>query len=424
MSSITKRRRKRKSKVMGTVKVVDRNEYEELEFDSRITLIQELIPLGLTRIAEELHKEVEQLAGGRHQRKREDQGYRHGTNPGSVRLAGQVIPIQVPRVRNNDGEVPLESYGKFHRGGELDERLFRQVLYGVSCRNYERAAEAVPGAIGLSKSTVSRQFTEASRQKLKAFQERDLSTLDVVALFIDGKTFADDEMVMALAVTIKGERIPIGFVQTASENSKAVGDFLRSLLGRGLDISRGLLVVVDGSKGIRAAVRKVFSKRCVIQRCQWHKRENVMGYLGKADQRRFRRRLQRAYEQPTYELAKQALKKIHDELEDINPSAAASLMEGIEETLTVHRLGVFQLVGRSFKTTNCIESLNAQVEERCGKVDHCKNSKQKHRWLASALLDIEPRLRLLMGHRHLPQLRRALMEELKLLPDVMQALAA
>ena len=164
----------------------------------------------------------------------------------------------------------------------------------------------------------------------------------------------------------------------------------------------------DGGKGLRSAVRQVFQKKALVQRCMWHKRENVVSYLAKDEQASWRRRLQHAYNRPTYSEAKAALTKLHGELEGRNQSAAASLAEGLEETLTLHRLGVYGVLGRSFKTTNCIESANAQIEERCAKVDAWKNSNQRQRWLATALLDIEPRLRRVKGHRHLPQLVSAL----------------
>lgn len=183
---------------------------------------------------------------------------------------------------------------------------------------------------------------------------------------------------------------------------------------RGLDVSQGLLVVLDGGKGLRSAVRKVFRDKAVVGRCQWHKRENVVSYLPKSEQVEWRRRLQRAYNRPTYREALKALEDLHAELEDRNQSAAASLAEGLEETLTLHRLGVYTLLGRSFKTTNCLESINALVEERCARVDHWKNSSQRQRWLATALVDIEPRLRKVMGYRHLPKLREALKRELKI----------
>ena len=254
----------------------------------------------------------------------------------------------------------------------------------------------------------------ASKAKLKEFQQRDLSSEQYVALFIDGKTFAEDTMVIALGVTQGGEKRPLGFVQTETENKAAMADFLRELLDRGLEISEGILVVIDGSKGLRAAVRKVFNKRALVQRCMWHKRENILGYLPKQQHVWWRRRLQRAYDRPTYKEAYAELRQIHRELEKVNQSAARSLAEGVEETLTLHRLGVYSVLGQSFKTTNCIESINALVEERCSKVDSWRNSSQKHRWLAVTLLDVEDRLRRVKGYRHLPKLREALRRELRI----------
>ena len=203
-------------------------------------------------------------------------------------------------------------------------------------------------------------------------------------------------------------------METDTENERVLRPFLRSLVERGLDISQGLLVVIDGSKGLRGAVTKAFRKRVVVGRCQWHKRENVVSYLSKSEQASWRKRLQRAYDRPEYKEALEAFEQLHGELEERNQSAAKSLKEGFEETLTLHRLGVYGVLGRSLKTTNCIESVNALVEERCAKVDHWKNSSQRQRWLASALTDIEPRLRKIMGYRHLPKLREALKRELKI----------
>jgi putative transposase len=417
MAKVSKKTlRGKKSPVLGNPQIINREDVEDMDLDSRIELIRSLVPLGLMYVNEELDREIVALAGDRYQRKGGDsQHYRHGHNPGSVRLAGQRIPIQVPRVRGSEGEVRLESYDRLHGSrGEVDEELFRRVFYGISCRNYKRAAQSIPGAIGLSSTTVSRQFTEASAAKLKAFQERDLSQWDVVALFLDGKSFAEDMMVLALGVTSKGEKVILGFVQTETENKRVLGQFLQSLMDRGLDISKGILVVIDGGKGLHSAAKSAFRRRVLIQRCQWHKRENVVSYLPKKEQSYWRRRLQKAYERPTYEEAKKKLLEIQAELSQINESAASSLKEGFEETLTLHRLGLFPLLGRSLKTTNCLESVNAMAEERCGKVDYWKNSRQKHRWLASALLDIEPRLRRLVGYIHLPKLRDAIMKKLKI----------
>jgi len=418
MKSVQKINEKgKKKRVLGKAETVSMEEYQDLEVNAKAELIQALIPLGLMHVSEMLETEVETLAGKRYSREGGEANLsRHGTNPSSVKLAGQRHPFQVPRIRNTQtkDEVPLETWQAMKGSGEVNETLLRRVLYGVSCRNYEAASEAVPGAIGLSPSTVSRQFVEASAERLKEFQERDLSQQDFVALFLDGKTFAEDTMVIALGVTVTGEKVILGFVQTATENAKVIGSFLEELLERGLRIEEGLLVVIDGSKGIRAAVKKTFKGKALIQRCQWHKRENVIGYLPKSEQASMRCKLQKAYEKPTYKEAKSALKKIQDTLEDQNINAKNSLAEGLEETLTLHRLGVFALLGRSLKTTNCLESINSQVQDRCGKVDCWKNSSQKHRWLASALLDIEPRLNRVKGYKHLPILREKLRESLGL----------
>jgi len=408
--------RRRKKKCLGEVEILRREDYAEFDLDAKVEAIRALVPLGLLHVKELLDQEVTALAGERYARKAASTGgRRHGSNPGTVGLGGQRVPIRVPRVRHVSGsEIPLRSYDALSGDREVNDVLLKRVLYGISCRNYEAAAESIPGAIGLSSSTVSRGFIEASAAQLQELQERDLSREDVVAVCLDGKTFADATMVVALGITMSGEKRFLGFVETDTENEKVLTPFLRSLGERGLDTSQGLLVILDGGKGLRSAVKKAFRGRVLVQRCQWHKRENVVSYLSKSEQPQWRQRLQRAYDRPEYEEALAALEQLQGELEDRNQSAAGSLTEGLEETLTLHRLGVYGVLGRSLKTTNCLESVNALVEERCAKVDHWKNSSQRHRWLATALVDIEPRLRKVMGYRHLPKLREALQRELKI----------
>lgn len=413
MGSVLRRVRKRK-RSFGEVHVLRREEYEDLELDAKVEAIRGLIPLGLMHVQELLDQEVLALAGPRRAREDGAPGTRYGSNPGSVRMGGQRVPVRVPRVRSERGELPLRSYQALRGSGETDDQLLRRVLYGISCRNYAAAAEEIPGALGLSSSSVSRAFVEASAAKLKEFQERDISRDRYVTLFLDGKTFSDATLVIAMGVTRTGEKRFLGLVETDTENEKVLTPFLRSLLERGLDISAGILVVIDGSKGLRAAVNQAFKKRALVQRCTWHKRENVVSYLPRSEQATWRRRLQRAYDRPTYAEAKAALMVLHRELEQRNQSAAASLAEGMEETLTLHRLGVYSVLGTSFKTTNCLESANALIEERCAKVDSWKNSNQRQRWLAAALLDIEPRLRRVRGYQHLPKLEAAVARALKI----------
>ena len=407
------RQMRRKGKDIGIVPVPAAT---APDWSTRLALIQALIPVALEKVEEELQADVARLAGERYVREGRLPGHvRWTAQRGSIYLADQKIPIAVPRVRDRlrNQEVPLPTYERLQAPRGLDSGLLHKVLGGLSTREYERCAEAVPAAFGLSASTVSRRFKRASAKKLQELTDRRLESYDLVALLLDGKTFAEDEMVSAVGVTITGEKVLLGFVQTATENRKVCAAFLRTLLERGLRVELGLLVVTDGAKGLHAAVREVFDGAAVLQRCQWHKRENVVAYLPERHRATFRRKLQAAYEQPTYEAAKRALGKIRAERALLNASAVASFDEGFDETLTLHRLGVFGELGTSLKTTNALESIHARVESRTAKVDHWKNSEQKQRWLATALLDLEPRLRRIRNYRALPLLREAIKRQLQ-----------
>lgn len=396
---------------------------DELSVDTRIELIKELIPLGLMHVQEELEREVARLAGGRYKRDGRPGLVRWTRQWGSVYVGDQKLPVRYQRVRDLRGgkEAELKTYRLLQEPRSVDEGLLKKVLFGISCRRYEEAAEAVPYAFGMSPSTVSRRFIRASARKLRELMERRLDDLDLMALIIDGKTFCEDEMIVALGVTIKGRKVFLGFVQAASENAVVCREFLRSLLDRGLRVEEGILCVMDGSKGFRRAAEDVFGGYALVQRCQWHKRQNVLRYLPKGRQSHFKKEIQRAYEEPTYEGAMERLGKVKKELSIINKSAVVSLEEGLEETLTLHRLGLMKELGRSLKTTNTLESVMSLIGQATDKVDYWKNSDQKQRWLATALLDIEPRLNRVCGYRHLPRLREALQRELQLKKEVVAA---
>ncbi|MGH7273858.1 MAG: IS256 family transposase [Nitrospiria bacterium] len=384
------------------------------DLDAKVALIQALIPLGLEAVLEALEEEVTQLAGARYQRAGRQPGHVRWTKQqGWVYLGDQKLAIRYRRVRDQrtHREVPLATYRKFQEPRGMHEGLLRRVLVGLSCGRYRECAEAVPEAFGLSRSSVSRRFIQASARKLKVLMERDLSPMDLVALFLDGKSFAEDAMVIAVGVTLSGEKVILGFVQTATENERVLTEFLQGLVARGLRTEAGLLCIIDGSKGLRAAIRAVWGEAMPVQRCQWHKRENVVGYLPKARQPEVRRQLQAAYGQATYEAAKARLLQIRSSLQRENPSAAASLEEGLEETLTLHRLGVAGALAQSLATTNVLESINAQLGRLTRNVTRWHNGIQKHRWVASALLEIEPRLRKIKGYQTLPQLRAAILQK-------------
>jgi transposase-like protein len=385
------------------------------DLDTQVALIQALIPLGLEAVNDVLQQEVQALAGPRYARgDTAPHVVRWGRQRGAVYLADQKLPIQVPRVRNRLAgiEVPLQSYARLQEPRAADDGVLRRILYGVSCRDYRVAAEAVPEAFGLSRSSVSRRYIRATARKLQTLLERRLDRYEIVALVLDGKRFAEDTMVVALGITLRGEKVLLGFVQTGTENADVCARFLRSLLERGLRVAEGVLVVLDGGKGLRRAVRDVFGEQAPVQRCVWHKRENVVAYLPKHLQAAWRAKLQQAYRQPTCAAAHAILQRLHGDLRRLNEDAARSLAEGLEETLTLHRLGLAERLGLSLTTTNGLESILALVEQRVGKVDRWTTSDQKQRWLATTLLELEPRLRRLRGYRALPQLRAALQQNI------------
>lgn len=381
------------------------------EWDVRALLLQALIPLGLEAARELFEEEVTAMAGPRYAR---HDGAAHrvrwGRQRGSIYLADQKLALPVPRVRDRQAgtEVPLQTYARLQTPRAADEGVMRRILYGLSCRDYRACAEAVPAALGLSRSSLSRRYITATARKLQVLQERRLDGYNFVAVILDGKTFAEDTMVTALGLTVQGEKIILGFTQTGTENATTCADLLRGLVARGLRYEDGLLVIIDGSKGLRAAVTEVCGAETPVQRCTYHKRENVVAYLPKNLQDLWRGKLADAYGQSTYAEAKAALNDLRADLRRLNESALRSLDEGLEETLTLHRLGVGPTLRQSLATTNMLESIFSLVEQRTGKVDRWRSSNQKQRWLAAALLDVEPRLRRVRGYRALSELRETL----------------
>ena len=408
----------RKDRVKRTVSIgaVNPASEELIEgLDARIEAIQMLVPLGLQAVAEELERAVVELAGPRYQRKDPKQPHRRwGSQPGSVYLSDQKLPVMVPRVRDVKSckEVSLDAYQALQRPRKMDEGLLLRMLKGIATRNYDACAETVPEAFGLSSSSVSRRYIKGTARKLAEFQERSLEEYDLVALFLDGKTFAEEEIIIALGVTLDGHKIPLGFVQAATENESVCRSFLADLVERGLQFESGLLVVLDGAKGLYKAVMSVLQGYVCVQRCQYHKRKNVISYLPKSEQSRIRRQMEAAYGKPTHEEAKKALKALKPGLKLMNLSALTSLEEGLDETLTLHRLGLMPMLKDSFRTTNCIENVNSLIAQLTHNVRRWTNSSQRHRWVATALLDIQPRLQRVNGHKHLPMLRQAIQAEL------------
>ena len=380
--------------------------------DTKLRLIQHHARMARLLAEEVLEEEVASLAGERYSRKEEGNSFRRwGSNSGSIRIDGEKVPIDVPRVRDTDAEEErsLESYQAM-KSAEPGSGLMKAILLGLSQGDYREVASQFVDGFGLSQSSVSRRFRERAQQALEEFEDRSLEEENFLALWIDGKRVAGEQMIVCMGVTEEGYKKVLGFTQATTERAEPVVELLRDLIGRGLTFTEGILCVIDGSKGLRKAIDEVFGERAEVQRCQWHKRKNVVSYLPKTDQKTWRSRLQRAYQESTYEAAKERLTDLHAELQQINRQAARSLQEGLEETLTLHRLGLFDEPGKSLKTTNCIESVMGDVEEYTRDVKRWHHSPQRHQWMALAVLEAENGFRRLDGYEDLPRLQAALKE--------------
>jgi putative transposase len=377
-----------------------------------VPLLQDCVGMMQIVLNTLMQESTNELAGQKNQHHAQFQ--RWGTNPGSVKINGAKVPIDVPRLKNKETQqiqnLALYQEIKAAQQDQIDRNTLDALLKGLSCRDYDGVVSTVSEHFGLSASSVSRKAKEAATQALETFSKRDLSQYDFVGLLIDGKYLAKQQMVIALGITIEGHKIPIGLIQTGTENHLAIKGLLQDIIGRGFNFTKGLLCVIDGAKGLFKAVSEVFDGYCLIQRCRWHKRENVLSYLNESERPYYRQLLNNAYNMPDYTSAKASLKQIYEDLKPSNASAANSLLEGLEEILCLHKLGLNILFGKAFGTTNSIENVNSLLEKELRNVKYWKDSDQRLRWVASALLDIEPRLRRIPQADELPKLRKALKE--------------
>lgn len=387
------------------------------------------VPLPMAELWEELQAEVEQLTGQAglqiigamledevsrrvgplHRPEATARALRWGRQGGYVIFGGQKVAIDHPRMRTREGqEVPLETYQRLQQDGRRQRRVREGILAGLTTRNYRRAVESVLDGYGIEKSSVSREFVAASAAQLKELCERRLDDLEWVALLIDGKEVGGQTVVVALGIEISGKKHVLGLWQGATENTTVVKSLLEDLVERGLRTDRRYLFVIDGAKALRAGIERVFGRSSEVQRCQVHKRRNVKAHLPQNVQRDYHRRISNAYALTGYAEAKAELDKLFRQLERINPSAARSLEEGLEETLTVHRLGVGPLLRLSLATTNPIDSCFSTVEEVTRRVKRWRPGDQVLRWTAAGLREAESKFRRVKGYRELEALHRRL----------------
>jgi putative transposase len=356
-----------------------------------------------------MQEEVRDLVGERSQRRAERTANRWGTERGYCVVMGQKVPVERPRVRTmDDKEVRLGSYEMFHRGEPLTETVWEKLMLGLSTRRYGQAVRQFTEAYGLEKSAVSEHFIDASRTKLKEIMERRLDKVRLCALLIDATPFEGQQMVAALGIAQDGRKTILGIRQGATENATVVGELLGDLVNRGLDFTEPRLYVLDGGKALATAVKKYAGESGAIQRCQVHKRRNVLDHLTEEQKPGVAKKLNAAYALEDYAAAKQALNALHRELMDLNPSAARSLGEGMEETLTVHRLHVPIQLRKTLACTNVIESAFSIVERVCRNVKRWHDGDQRERWVGSGLLVAQKQFRRVTGYKQIPALIREL----------------
>ena len=356
-----------------------------------------------------MQEEVRELVGERSQPQPDRTANRWGSEQGYCVVMGQKVPVRRPRVRTvEDKEVRLGSYEMFHRGEPLTETVWEKLMLGLSTRKYGQAVREFTEAYGLEKSAVSEHFIEASRTKLKELMERRLDKMRLCAVLIDATPFEGQQMVAALGIGEDGRKTILGIRQGATENATVVGELLGDLLERGLDFTQPRLYVVDGGKALTAAVKKHAGESAAIQRCQVHKRRNVLDHLTDEQKPSAAKKLNAAYALEDYAAAKQALDKLHRELMDLNPSAARSLGEGMEETLTVHKLHLPIQLRKTMASTNVIESAFSIVEQVCRNVKRWHDGDQRERWVGSGLLVAEKQFRRVQGYKQIPILIREL----------------
>jgi len=357
-----------------------------------------------------MDSEVEQLAGKRSGRETGRQAYRWGTESGFCIIDGQRVPIDRPRVRGkfHDKEIPLGSYELFQRASLIGESVWHKIMHGLTMRSYKEVVQQFADAYGLEKSTTSDHFIETSRLKLEELQKRSYRELNFSVMIIDGTIFKGEHLLVAIGVDPVGRKLVLGLRQGSTENATVVRGLLGDLMERGIDFTVPRLYIIDGSKAIRAAIVSYAGDAAFLQRCQVHKIRNVVGYLPEPLRPAIKFRMRAAYLCNEAAEARDGLLRLHDELIEINPSAAASLAEGLEETLTILELRITPRLRQSLSSTNGIESSFSLVERICTQVKRWQGRDHRLRWVASALLFTESRWNKITGYRHMPILNRAL----------------
>lgn len=325
---------------------------------------------------------------------------------GSIYLGDQKIAVEHPRLRGKKGEMVLESYQKLKEPGAFSEELLCKILRGISSQRYSETVIEAAGAFGVSSSSVSRHIVAATSRKLKEFKERSLSDFRTFAVFIDTIHRAGTAFMVALGIDMAGRKQVLGFWEGATENNEVCRELLADMERRGLTITKKILFVTDGGKGIIKVLKERFGKKLIHQRCTIHKDRNIQRHLAKRYRKEAHRRFRTALEQTSYNDARQMLVEFEGWLRGINESAADSLLEALEEILTLHRLKVPALLRRTLHSTNPIESMFSTVRDCEGNIKRYRGSRMSQRWLAAVCLHCEKGFKRVKGYRGIKEVVR------------------
>jgi putative transposase len=390
----------------------------ELAGAAKEGLLSLSVGVGLGVLAELMEEEVDDVVGPKGKHDPERVAVRHGHDAGEVTLGGRRVAVERPRVRTADSsaELALETYAHFADRDQLSRIVLERMLAGVSCRRYPRTQEPLGEDVAqatrsTSKSAVSREFVARTRENLEALMSRHLDDVRLAVLMIDGIALKERTNVVALGITTDGVKIPLGLWDGSTENAAVTTALLADLVERGLDTSQGVLCVLDGAKALRKAVRDVLGE-VPVQRCVRHKERNVLEHLAERDRPQVKRRLRRAWSETDYARALELLGQLATELERSHPGAAASLREGMEETLTVTRLGVRGNLKKTLCSTNPCESMIECVRRTSRNVKRWSSGEMCLRWTAAGMLEAERQFRKVIGYRDLAKLAVAIEHDL------------
>lgn len=391
----------------------------ELVGAAREGLLALSVGVGLGVMHELMAEEVEEVCGpkGKHDPGRV--AYRHGGDEGEVTLGSRRVGVRRPRMRvkNGGGEVPVETYEHFASRDVLSAVVLERMLAGVSTRRFVRTQEPVGEQVeaqarSTSKSSVSRTFVARTALTLKELMSRRLDDVRLAVLMLDGVVLKDHTNIVALGITTDGVKVPLGLWEGSTENKTIATALLADLVDRGLDVEQGVLVVIDGSKALRAAVNAVLGPRTPVHRCVRHKERNVLEHLPERDRPEVKRRLRRAWAREDHKQALGELQTLATELERSHPGAASSLREGMQETLTVTRLGVKGALKRTLQSTNPCESMIECVRRSSRNVKRWQSGEMSLRWTAAGMLEAERQFRRIIGYDSLAKLALAVEAEI------------